>query len=88
MPPLLGKPPAPTVDNSVAEHSHIVSLLAVSVYSYTCHPCAESFTLDSSAQDSQHNTGFDPDMLTDKGTSTGQYTSRGVVMQLKLSLKS
>jgi len=29
------------------------------------------FTLDASAQDSQHNTDFDPDMLTDEGTSTG-----------------
>jgi len=27
--------------------------------------------LDASAQESEHNTDFDPDMLPDEGTSTG-----------------
>jgi hypothetical protein len=40
-------------------------------YSHTSLPCAESFTLDASAQESEHDTDIDPDMLPDEGTSTG-----------------
>jgi hypothetical protein len=32
---------------------------------------AESFTLDASGQDSQNDTYYDPDMLTDERTATG-----------------
>jgi len=39
--------------------------------SHTALPCAKFFNLDASAQDSQHDTDFNPDMLTDEGTSTG-----------------
>jgi hypothetical protein len=41
------------------------------MYSHTSLPCAESFTLDAAAQESKHDTDFDPDMLPDEGTSTG-----------------
>jgi len=71
MPPLPGMPPAPTSNKSGAQHSHIVNLLAGFAYSHTALPCAECFTLEASAQDSQQVKDFDPDMLTDEGTSTG-----------------
>jgi hypothetical protein len=41
------------------------------MYSHISLPCAEPFTLDASAQESEHNTDFDPDMLPDEGISTG-----------------
>jgi hypothetical protein len=40
-------------------------------YSHTSLPCADSFTFDASAQDSEHDTDIDPDMLTDEETSSG-----------------
>jgi hypothetical protein len=58
-------PTTPTSNNSRAQLSEITNLLAGYVYSHTSFSCAEFFTLDVSAQDSQHNTDFDPDMLTD-----------------------
>jgi len=70
MPPLPGTPPAPTGNNCRAQHSHIDNLPARYVYSYSSLNCAESFTLDAYAQDSQHHKDFNPDMLTDEGTST------------------
>jgi hypothetical protein len=46
-------------------------LLAGYAYLHTSLPCAESLTLDASAQESEHDTDFDPDMLSDEGTFTG-----------------
>jgi len=66
-----GMPPGPTGDNSGAQCSQIIHLPARYMYLHTDVPCAEYFTLDASAKYSQHNTDFDPDILTDKGTSTG-----------------
>jgi len=66
-----GTPPAQTGNNSGSERSQIVNLLGRYAYSYTYRPCAEYFTLDASAHQSQHNTDFDPDMPADAGTSTG-----------------
>jgi len=40
------------------------------MYSHSSLPCAELYTLDVYAQESQHDTDFDPDILTDKETST------------------
>ena len=71
MPPLPKTPPTPTGNNSRAQHSQIVNLPARYAYSHTSLPCADLFTVDASAKDSQHDTDYDPDMLTDKGTSTG-----------------
>jgi len=70
-PPLPDKPPAPTGNSCGAQWAQIVNSLAGYAYSHSSHASAECSTLDVSAQDSQHNTEFDPDMLTDEGTSTG-----------------
>jgi len=70
-PPPPKMPPAATGVSSAAQRAQIVNLQARYAYSHTSLPCAEFFTLDASAQDSQHDTDFDPDMLTDEGTSTG-----------------
>jgi len=88
MPTLPRTPPTPTSNTSGAQHLKIINLLAGSAYAQTSLPCAESFTLDTSTQDSEHDTDFNPDMLPDKGTSTGLYTIWCVVMQLTFSLKT
>ena len=41
------------------------------VYSHTPLPSAQFFNLDAYAKDSQPDTDYNPDMLTDDGTSTG-----------------
>jgi len=71
MPPLPETPPTPTADNSRAQCFQIVNLPARYAYSQKSHPCFEFFTLYASVHDSQQDTDFDPDMLTDEGTSTG-----------------
>jgi len=70
-PPLTGTPSTPTGNNAGAQRSQVDNSPARYVYSHTFFPCAKFVTLDAYTQDSQHNTDFDPDMLTDKGTSTG-----------------
>jgi len=60
-------PPTPTGDTSGAEPSEIGNLLAGYTYSHTALLWAEFFDDD---EDTQHDTDFDPDMLTDEG----QYT--------------
>jgi len=70
-PSLSGVPPASTGNMSGAQSSQIVNLLAGHAYSDISHPCAEFFNLDASAQNCQHDTDFDPDTLTDEGTSSG-----------------
>jgi len=63
-PCLPGTPPTPTGNTSGAQPSEIVTLLAGYTYSHTALPCAESFDDD---EDTEHDTDFDPDMLTDDG---------------------
>jgi len=70
-PPLPGTPPAPPSNNAEAQRSQIVNVKAGYAYLHTALCCAESFTLDASAQDSQNDTDFDPAMLNDEGTATG-----------------
>jgi len=70
-PPLPRTPPAPTGNTFRTQCSQIVNLPTRYAYSHTFLPCAEFFTLDASAQNSQHNTDFDTDILTDEGTSIG-----------------
>jgi len=71
MPPPPGMPP-PTASHTSGDQSfQIVNLLAGFVYSHISFHCAESFTLDASAHNSQNETDFDPDMLTDERTATG-----------------
>ena len=62
----IGKPPG----QIPSQHPEIVNLPAGYGYSHTSLPCAESFTLDISAQDSEHDSDYDPDMLPDEETST------------------
>jgi hypothetical protein len=62
--------PAPTSENSAAQCSQIVNLPARYAYSHTFLPLVEFFNLDASGQDSQHDTEFDPDTLTNEGPST------------------
>ena len=70
-PPLPGTPLASTSNISGDQRLEIINLPADYMYLHTSLPCAESFTLDASAQESEHDTDFDPDMLPDEGTSTG-----------------
>jgi len=56
-------PPDPTGNTSGALPSEIVNLPARYTYSHTALPCAESFKDD---EDTEHDTDFDPDMLTDE----------------------
>jgi len=70
-PPLPGTPLASTGNTSADQRLEIINLPAGYTYSHTSLPSAESFTLDASAQESEHDTDFDPDMLPDEGTSTG-----------------
>jgi hypothetical protein len=53
--------------------------------SQAAHSCAEYFNHD---EHTQHDTDYDPDMLTDEGIYTGQYTICCVVLQLTLILKT
>jgi hypothetical protein len=62
-PPLPSTPPAPTGNTSGAPPSQIIDLLAGYTYSHTALPCAEFFDDD---EDTQHDTNFDPDMLTEE----------------------
>jgi len=57
-------PPAPTGDTSGAQPSEIVNSPAGYTYFHTALPCADFFDDN---EDTQHNTDFDPDMLTDGG---------------------
>jgi hypothetical protein len=70
-PPLPRTPHSSTGNTSGDQSLEIINLPAGYMYSHTSLPCAESFTLDASAQESEHKTDFDPDMLPDEVTSTG-----------------
>ena len=79
-----GTPPAPTAptgNTSGAQHSEIVNLPAGYTYSHPALPCEEIFDDD---EDTQHDTDFHPDMLTDEG----RYTICCVVMRLTFILKT
>jgi len=78
MPPVPGSPPMPPGNNARAQRSQIGN----SPYSHTSYSRAGFFTLDAYAEDGPYDTNFDPDMLTDEGTSPGHYTIRFVIMQL------
>src|SRR5882757_11045777 len=63
-PPPPGTPPAPTGNTSGAQPTEIVNLPARFTYSHTALHWAEFFEDD---EDTEHDTDFDPDMLTDDG---------------------
>jgi hypothetical protein len=59
-----GTPPAPTGNTSRAQLAEIVNLPAGYMYSHTACPSAEFFEDD---KNTEHDTDFDPDRLTDEG---------------------
>jgi len=63
-PPLPGMPPAPTGNTSGAQPAEIINLPAGNTYSHIALPWPEYFEDD---EDTEHDTDFDPDMLTDEG---------------------
>jgi hypothetical protein len=88
MPALPGTPLASTGNISGDQSLEIINLPAGYTSTHTSLQCAECFTFDASAQDSEHDTDCDPDMLPDEGTSTGYYTICCLVMQLTFILKT
>jgi hypothetical protein len=56
---------------SAAQHAKIINLPVGHAHSHTALPCAGNFTGNASALDNQHDNDFNPDMVTDEGTSTG-----------------
>jgi len=62
-PPLPGTPPSPTANTSEVQPSQIVNLPARYTYSHRALPFAEFFD----DEETEHDTDFDPDMLTDEG---------------------
>jgi len=83
-----GTPPAPPGDHEAAQSSQIDHLSPGYVYSHAPLPSTQFFNLDVYAQDSQPDTDYYPDTLSVEGTSTGQYTICGVVMQLAFILQT
>ena len=79
-PPPHGTPPAPSGNTSRAQPSEMVNLPAGYTYSHTGLASAEFFKAD---EDTEHDTDFDPDMLTEGGWNT----ICCVVMQLTFILK-
>jgi len=63
-PPPPGTPPAPTGNTSGVQPAEIVNLPAGYTYSHTARPCAELFEDN---EDPEHDTDFDPDMLSNEG---------------------
>jgi len=63
-PPPPGRPPAPTGNTSGAQPSEIVNLPAGYTYAHRALPSAGFFEDD---EDTEHDTDFNPDMLTDHG---------------------
>ena len=62
-PPLPGTPPGPTGNTSAFQPSQIINLPSRYMYSNTALPWAEFFN----DEETEHDTDFDPDMLTDEG---------------------
>ena len=79
--PLPCTPPAPTRNTSTAQCSEIVNFPIRYAYSHAVLPCAE---FDDDDEYTQHETDYDPDMLTDKC----YYNLCCVVMQRTFSLKT
>jgi len=68
---LPGIPPVSPAHNEGAHTSEIEALPPWYVYIHTSFPSAQFFNLDAYAKDPKHNKDINPDLLTDKGTSTG-----------------
>jgi len=66
-----GTPPVPPGHNDGAHASELEGMSPRNVYIYTPLLSAQFFDLDASAKYRNRNKDFNPDVLTDKGTSTG-----------------
>jgi len=77
-----GMPPGPPGYNEGAQNSKIEGVPPGYVNIHTPLPSAQFCTLDAYAKDRKCNNDFIPDLLTDKDTHTGLYTTCCVVMQL------
>jgi len=64
-------PPLPPSNNAAAHLSEIQGVPPGYVYIPTPLPSAQVFNLDAYAKDSKRDKDFNPDLLTDEGTSTG-----------------
>jgi len=64
-------PPVPPGNNEAAHVSEIGGVPPGYVYIHTPLPSAQFFNLDAYAKDRKRDKDFNPDLLTDKGTSTG-----------------
>jgi len=64
-------PPIPTGNYEGVQLSEIEGVPPGYVYIHTPLPSAQFFNLDAYAKDCKHDKDFNPDMLTDEGTSTG-----------------
>ena len=84
---LPGMPAAPPGFNEVAQHSQIDNLPPGYLYFHTPLPSAQLLNIDAYALDSQPDTDYNLDMLTDEGTSNGLYTHHGMIMQLTFILQ-
>jgi len=69
---LPGMPPVTPCDNEGVACFQINSQLPGNVYSHAPLPCSQCFNLESCAQQSNDDTDYNPEMLTDDGISTGQ----------------
>jgi len=74
-------PTAPPGDNHGAQSSHPETLPAIYVHSQVALSTTEFCNLEAYPQDGQHQTDYNPDMLSDERTSAGWYTIGCVVMQ-------
>jgi len=77
-----GTPHAPPDDSGRTLSSETEGVPPGYVYIHTALPSALLFNLDPYAKDPMRNEDFIPDLLTDEGPSTGQYTISCMVMQL------
>jgi len=86
--PLPELPTAPPGDNHGAQCSQPETLPAVYVHSQVALSSTEFCNLEAYPQDGQHQTDYNPDMLTDERTSAGWYTIGCVVMQPTFNFKT
>jgi len=66
-----GTPHVLPSDNEGTDASEIEGVPPGYVYIHTSPASAQFFNLDAYAKDCKHDTDFNPDLLTDEGTSTG-----------------
>jgi len=81
-------PPVPPGNNEAAHISEIEGVPPRYMFIHSPLPSAQFSNLDTNAKDRKRDKDFNPDLLTDEGTSTGLYTICCVVMQLTSILQT